>query len=191
MSLKKLDYLSRRQLQKLHDLRGDRNALRVLDSMSEYLSSFRSETGENIYYLNKAGRDRIGCEVVRQKSNQVNHFLMRNDVYIYYRAEDWKTEMLINAKNDKGEVTVTLTPDAYYRHNLKRHFLEADHLQHMQKNREKIERYKKFKTTGIFQRDLKYFPTLVWVTMTESRKKQLLEWCDGLETVVHLWDEIK
>jgi hypothetical protein len=67
----------------------------------------------------------------------------------------------------------------------------VDHLQHMAKNREKIERYKKLYQTGVFQQKMKYFPRLVWVTLTESRKKQLLEWCNGLDVVVHVWNEIK
>lgn len=154
--------------------------------MSPFISSFRGETGENIYYLNKEGRERVGSNVVRTKSSQVNHYLMRNDVYIHYKPEDWKNEVTV-----KVEGIVTIIPDAYFRHNLRRHFLEVDHLQHMIKNKEKIEKYKKLKATKTFQNNLKYFPPLVWVTLTEGRKKQLQEWCDGLETIVHVWDEIK
>lgn len=155
------------------------------------ISSFRSSTGENVYYLNKIGRERVNSEVARQKSNQVNHFLMRNDAYIYYKAQDWKTEVLLKVDKRDGETVGGNISDAYFLHNFKRHILEVDHLQHMHKNKEKIEKYKSLKETGVFQQNLKYFPTLVWVTLTDSRKKQLLQWCDGLETVVHLWDDIK
>lgn len=185
-SLKKLDYLSRSQLQKLHDLGGDRNARRVLCNMSEFASSFRNENGESIFYLSKYGRERVGCEVVRQKTNQVNHFLMRADAFIYYKPEDWKNEIKISVTD-----VVSIIPDAYFRHQMRRHFLEVDHLQHMSKNSEKIEKYKKLKSTDTFQEKLKYFPPLVWVTITATRKKQLLEWCEGLDTVVHIWDEIR
>lgn len=185
--MKRLDYLSRSQLQRMHDLSGDRNARRILSNMKPLLASFRGETGENIYYLNKSGRERVGCEIVRQKTAQANHFLMRNDVFIHYAGnEDWKNEMKFTV-----EGVVTVIPDAYFRYNQRRHFLEVDHLQHMVKNREKVERYKKLFETGVFQQKLKYFPRLVWVTMTEGRRRQLAEWCNGLDVVVHLWDDIK
>lgn len=187
MSLKRLDYMSRSQLQRLHKLGGDRNARRVLDNLGPYLSSFRGETGENIYYLNKDGRDRVRCETVRQKTAQANHFLMRADAYIYYSGnDDWKNEMRFKVE-EKG---ITLVADSYFRHNLRRHFLEVDHLQHMNKNHEKIEKYKRLHATGALQDKLKYFPRLVWVTLTESRRAQLLEWSAGLDTVVHVWKEI-
>lgn len=185
-SLNKLDYLSRSQIQRLHDLKGERNARRVLQAMSGLLGSFRGDTGESIYYLNKAGRARIGSDTTRSKTAQANHYLMRNDAYIYYRPEAWKNEQrfLIDGKP-------LVIADAYFQYKLRRYFLEVDHLQHMTKNRDKIERYKRLKATGALQERLKYFPRLVWVTVTESRKKQLLEWCEGLETVVHLWEDIK
>jgi hypothetical protein len=189
LSLSKLDYLTRSQIQRLHKLSGDRNARRVLTNMRDFIASFRLDAGESIYYLNKAGRERIGSDTVRQKSLQVSHFLMRNDVYIHYQPDEWKNE----AKFSIGETGLTVIADAYFRHNGRRHFLEVDHLQLMQKNREKIERYRKLKDTGVFQEKIRYFPRLVWVTTTESRKKQLAEWCgiSGLDTVVHLWDDIR
>jgi len=182
----KLDYLATRQIQKLHDLKGDRNTRRVLAGMREYVSSFRAENGESVYHLSKSGRERVGSEVVRTKTTQAGHYLMRGDVYIRYRPEDWKNEMRFTVTD-----VVVVIPDAYFRHNMRRHFLEVDHLQHMSKNREKIDKYKKLKETGMLQQKLKYFPPLVWVTMTATRKKQLLEWCEGLDVVVHVWDDIR
>jgi hypothetical protein len=186
-SLKALDYLSRSQLQRLHGLGGDRNARRLLSNMKPYISCFRAENGENVFYLNKLGRERVGSEIVRQKTTQASHYIMRNDAYIYYvGSEDWKNEVKFSV-----ESIATIIPDAYFRYNQRRHFIEIDHLQQMFKNRDKIERYKKLYETGVFQEKIKYFPRLVWVTLTESRRKQLVEWCGGLDTVVHLWDEIK
>ncbi|MEV5028530.1 replication-relaxation family protein [Paenibacillus sp. LPE1-1-1.1] len=186
MSLKKLDYLARNQLQRIHSLSGDRNARRILDNLKPYVSTFRGENGENIYYLSKSGRERVGCDVVRNKTNQAGHYLMRNDAFIYYAGnEDWKNEVKFTV-----EGVLTLIPDAYFRHNQRRHFLEVDHLQHQHKNREKIDKYRKLSETGVFQQKLKYFPRLVWVTLTESRKRQLLEWCAGLDVVVHVWKDI-
>jgi hypothetical protein len=186
LSLSKLDYLSRKQIQKLHNLGGDRNTRRILASIQDCVSSFRGDNGESIFHLNRHGRERIGCTVVRQSKSQSKHYLMRNDAYIHYPNEDWKNEMKFTVDKE-----VSLIADAYFRHNLRRHFLEVDHLQHMSKNREKIERYKKLYQTGVFQAKMKYFPRLVWVTLTESRRKQLLEWANGLDVVVHVWNEIK
>ncbi|KRE70969.1 hypothetical protein ASL11_10815 [Paenibacillus sp. Soil750] len=186
LSLKKLDYLSRSQLQRLHDLSGDRNARKVLDNMKQYISSFRGENRENIYHLNKLGRERVGSEVIRQKMNQAGHYLMRAGAYIHYDGnEDWRNELKFSVPE-----VVTVIPDSYFRYNQKRHFLEVDHLQHMNKNREKIERYKKLHATGVLQKKIGYFPRLVWVTLTESRKQQLTEWAIGLDTVIHIWNEI-
>lgn len=186
-SLKKLDYMSRSQIQRLHNLGGDRNARRVLDNLSSYLSCFRGDNGENIYHLNKEGRNRINCEVVRQKTAQAGHYLMRAGAYIHYGGgEDWKNEM-----NFKIEGVVNLITDSYFRYNGRRHFLEVDRLQHMAKNHEKITRYKKLHATGTLQEKLKYFPRIVWVTLTESRKAQLLEWCAGMDVIVHVWNDIE
>lgn len=182
----KLDYLSTRQIQRLHDLKGDRNTRRVLAGLREYVSSFRDGNGESVYHLSKSGRDRIGCETVRQKTAQAGHYLMRADTYIHYRPEDWKNELRFSVPD-----VVTVVPDAYYRHNARRHFLEVDHLQYMAKNKEKIERYRKLHETGALQQKLRYFPTLVWVTTTEERRRQLSEWCSGFETIIHVWNEIK
>lgn len=171
----------------MHHLNGDRNALRVLQGMNEYISSFRCETGENVYYLSKQGRERTGAEVVRNKATQVGHYLMRADAFIHYAGnEDWKNEMKFTVPD-----VVTVISDAYFRFNQKRHFLEIDHLQHMNKNKEKIEKYKKLRETGVFQKKIGYFPCVVWVTMTESRKKQLQEWSNGFDVIIHLWDDIE
>ncbi|TLS53376.1 hypothetical protein FE782_03650 [Paenibacillus antri] len=188
-TLAKLDYANRSQLQRLHDLRSDRNARKVLDGMREFISSFRSDSGENVYHLNKSGRERVNSAIVRNKLSTCGHYLMRNDAYIYYGAPaDWKNEARIKAD---GEGTSHIIVDSYFMYEMRRHFLEVDHKQHMSKNKEKIERYKRLKATGVFQEKLRYFPRLVWITLTEARRKQLAEWCDGLDVTIHLWDEIR
>lgn len=171
----------------MHQLNGDRNALRVLQGMSEYISSFRCESGENVYYLSKQGRDRTGAEVARTKTTQANHYLMRADAFIHYAGNsEWKNEPKYTIPD-----IVTVIPDARFIHNQRLHFLEVDHLQHMNKNKEKIDKYLKLRETGAVQKKYGYFPRLVWVTVTETRKKQLAAWCEGLETTIHLWDDIK
>lgn len=185
-SLRKLDYLSRSQLQKLHQLGGERNARRVMASLSDYLLSFRGDNRESIYYLNKAGRERVGAEKVRAKLSDANHYLMRNDAYLFFRGNDWKNEMKFTIPG-----TVQVIPDAYFMLNGRRHFLEVDHLQAMAKNKEKLEKYRKLKASNLLQERLRYFPTIIWVTLTETRKKQIESWSEGLETKIYLWKEIK
>ncbi|MCI3925161.1 replication-relaxation family protein [Paenibacillus sp. TRM 82003] len=186
-SLKKLDYMSRSQIQRLHGLSGDRNARRVLANMDHLLSSWRCETGETIFYLNKYGRERVGAEKVRQKIGQVGHYLMRNDMYIHLGSpREWKNEVRYRVED-----VLTIVADAVYQVNGRRHFLEVDHLQHMVKNEEKIEKYRLLRSLGVLQERLRYFPRLVWVTLTEARRRQLAEWCEGLDVMIHLWDEIR
>lgn len=55
LSLKKCDFLTREQLQKMHGLGGDRNAQRILSDMAEYVNFF-FEDKRKIYYLNAVGR---------------------------------------------------------------------------------------------------------------------------------------
>jgi hypothetical protein len=184
-SLQRFDYLSRSQLQQLHDLAGDRNARRVLSEMSEFISCFRYETGENVYYLTKAGRERIGGGKPRQKTAQVSHFLMRNDVYIHFRPAEWRNEVKAAIGN------VSVIADAYFKFQNRLHFLEIDRLQHMAKNKEKINRYKELHATGVYQEKFRYFPRLMWVTLTEGRKRQLVECCEGLDAQVYVWEEIR
>lgn len=186
LSLAKLDYLSRSQIQKLHNLSGDRNARRILVNMKEFVSNFRDERGGKIYYLNKKGRELTNCNVTRGKITQVNHYIMRNDYFIYCRPAEWKNEIKFTVKD-----VVTVVPDAYFKHDQKICFLEVDHLQHMNKNKEKITRYRKLKELGVFQQKYKQFPVLVWVTLTENKRRVLLKWCEGLEVKVYLWNEIK
>src|SRR6478735_7233500 len=62
LSLKKLDFINRTQLQTLHDLGSDRNARKVMQNLGEYVHCFRD--GEKVYYLSKEGRERVDCSKV-------------------------------------------------------------------------------------------------------------------------------
>ena len=186
LSLRKLDYLSRSQIQRLHDLKGDRNARRVLADMSGLVSSFRGETGESIYYLSKAGRDRVGATITRQKIAQANHYLMRADAFLYYGSpSDWRNEIKITVPD-----VVRVIPDAMFTQVGRKHFVEIDHLQSMPKNTEKIQRYRKLKETGALQDKYLHFPRLLWVTLTEARRKQLSDLSEGLDVTIHLWIDL-
>ncbi len=172
--MKKLNYLNRSQLQRLHDLGSDRNAQRVLQQLSPYVSSFKD--GENIYYLNKEGRERVNSKRVLKKTTQSRHYIMRNELYIQSGCpQSWKNEMKLEVPNK-----VKLIADAYFIRKKQYHLIEVDHLQKMIKNKSKIERYMQLFSYNVF--DIP--PKLIWITTTELRRKQLIKLCEGLDVKV-------
>jgi hypothetical protein len=185
LSLKKLDYLDRAQLQTIHKLGKVRNANRVLKDLSPYLSSFRDEYS-TVYYLNKTGREYVNSKKVRRKNSFVNHVLMRNDFYIFmsYPVE-WKNEMRV--RDDKNVVIC----DAWFKKDGKYQFLEVDRTQKMKDNKSKILQYKGLFENGAITKHFGYFPKLNWLTTTELRRKQLRELCKGLPCEVFTMDDIK
>lgn len=178
LSLKKLDYLNRSQLQRLHNLGSVRSANRFLKSMNQYLSHFRD--GENIYYLNKEGRNRIDCQRIRKKTTTARHFLMRNDLYIEVgRPSSWKNEMKLSIP----DTDIVIICDALYKKGNRYNFVEVDNTQKMTKNKHKVKEYKKLAKETDF--------TLIWVTTTEYRKKRLEAISEGLKSKVYLWNDLK
>ena len=180
LSLKKLDYLTTRQIQKLHNLKGDRNAYRVIKALEPYISYFYE--GQRVYYLSKEGREKINCSTIRTKITTAKHYLMRNDLYIHLnQPRDWKNEVkLISGEGTKAEIVVI--PDARFIHNGKYHIVEIDNQQKMKKNKVKIDKYRRF----IERNSFKGMPKIIWVTTTEYRRKTLLELCEGLDVTVYL-----
>jgi hypothetical protein len=173
LSLKKHSYLSRSQIQKIHRLGSTRNANRVLKDMSEYLSSFRH--GENVYYLNKQGRERVKSEKICKKTIQVNHYLMRNSLYIALGCPaKWKNEMKMKVGN------TYIIADALFEEKEVINIVEVDFTQKMMENRKKMERYRKIiELTG---RQFKFH----WITTTHNRQKQISEMCYDLDYHVSL-----
>jgi hypothetical protein len=180
LSLKRFDYLTRAQLQFIHNLKGDRNANRILTGMDEYLHHFRHGL-EKVYYLSKAGRERVGAEVVRKKTPNIQHFLLRNQLWIHLGyPHTWENEIKITVKD------ISVVCDAKF--NMKDKNLgivEVDISQPMIKNKAKIDKYRKIKemTGNEFH--------LIWVTELESRKTKLLELMKGLPGHVFTLKEIK
>ncbi|MGE8082093.1 hypothetical protein [Peribacillus loiseleuriae] len=79
----------------LLSLKWDRNANRVLNDMAEYLGTFRHE-GNIVYYLNKNGRERIQHDVIRKKTPNIQHFLVRNQLWMHLkRLHSWQNEAKI------------------------------------------------------------------------------------------------
>lgn len=187
-SLGRLGFASRSQLQRIHNLGGDRNACRVLSDLIDYVNWFRD--GENIYYLNKRGADRIGADRVLSRNQNYRHTLMRNDLYIWLgQPADWKNEQIVEVP---GRFKIVV--DAFFRdENGRPYFVEIDREQKMFENRRKIETYKRLKEIGALQKRFGNFPRLIWVTMSEVRRQKLAKWCDEavLKADVYLWADIR
>jgi hypothetical protein len=145
-----------------------------MKDMSEYVSSFRHV--ENVYYLNKAGRERVRCQkILRGRTPQITHYLMRNSLYISLGSPvTWKNEIKLKVKD------VQIIADAHFEDKDTIHIVEVDHTQKMSENRKKIEKYREIvKLTGLkFQ--------FHWITTTHFRQKQLSELCEGLNVNVSL-----
>ncbi len=187
LSLKKLGFLTRDQLMRMHDLKSKRNANRILSEMKSYLSNFR-EGYDTIYYLNKEGREYIGANVVRKKNMQIHHYLMRSEFYIFSgMPENFETEIEVS------DGCTRVICDAWFWKGERANFLEVDNEQSMVENRKKIERYKKIYQSRIFQdsEDYGYFPKLNWLTTSDYRKRKIISYCSGLPYSVFTLKDIK
>lgn len=184
--LKKCDFLTRDQLNRYFRLGSIRNTNKALNRLSNYLLSIR-EGYQSIYYLSKEGRAYVGCEKIRKKGGHVQHTVMRNEFWLFYGCPyDWKSEIKVS----DGKATVIV--DAMFSKSLQHHFLEIDHTQTMVENRTKISRYKELRDNGLITQKLGHFPTLVWLTTTELRRKQLQEACKSFPGIkVYTFNEIK
>lgn len=181
MSLKKLHYLSRSQLQRIHRLGGVRNANKVLSEMAEYLHTTRLQ--ENVYYLNATGRDRVGSTKVLKKTNQIEHYLMRNELYILNGCpSSWKQEIKLTIKGQ-----ITIVADALFIREKTYNICEVDNTQKMSVNREKAKKYRRLVEIANFEKQ----PKFIWITTTEYRRKQLLALFEGMQIEVFLTDELK
>lgn len=171
LSLNSLNFATRIQLQKIEDLKGDRNAHRILFEMEKdkLINSVRHD--KKIYYLSSRGGERIGTSYIRLKRNQIEHNLMRNDLYIKLNMpESWKKEAPIVINGD-----VVLISDARFKSQGQHHFVEVDNKQSMRANYDKIKKYKEvFK---MIYRQHKYHPTLIWYTLSDLRKDKLEQAC--------------
>lgn len=180
--LKRFDFLTRDQLNRYFRLGKVRNTNRVLGNLSGYLSRFR-EGYQTIYYLNKDGREYVDCDKVRKKGGHVQHIVMRNDFWLFYNSpKDWRNEIKIS----NGKISVVV--DAMFSKDGFQCFLEVDHLQSMNENRLKIKRYRELMPSLAIK--LGHYPTLIWLTTTEHRKKQLEKACDGLKVKIYTIDDI-
>lgn len=177
--MKKLDYLTRSQIQRIHDLKSDRNAQRVLKNMEEYLNVIKDT--ESIYYLNAKGRELVGCDKVRKRTGNVSHYIMRNYLYIAFRCPStWRNEIRIRNGSNKNNM-ITCVADAVFMKGDAHCIVEVDNTQTMKKNQKKVEKYRELRQRGAFGM---LAPHFIWITTTEYRKKELLELHKGLNIQV-------
>ena len=181
--LKKFDFLTRDQLAAYFKLGKVCNTNRVLRNLSDYLTVVR-DGYQSIYYLNKSGREYVDCEKVRKKGGHVQHIVMRNEIWLHFKCpKDWRNEVKISDEKTSVVADAVFTQNGFY------HFLEVDHLQSMKENRAKINRYKSLLESLLKQ--FGYYPTLVWLTTTEHRRKQLEKACEGLKVKVYTIKDIQ
>jgi hypothetical protein len=185
LSLKKLDFLNRSQLQRLHNLGKIRNTNRVLSELSPYLSSYR-EGYESIYYLNSSGREYVAHKKVLRKNQFVNHVIMRNEFYLFAgRPTEWRPELKV-----KDGISSVVT-DVWFKANNRFHFLEVDSTQKMSENKVKAQSYLNMYQNKALESHFKYFPPLIWLTTTELRRKQLKKLCEQLPCQVYTLQDLK
>jgi hypothetical protein len=185
--LKKLDYLTRSQIQLIHDLKSDRNAQRVLKQMEDYVSVFRD--GEFIYYLNSKGRALVNCDKIRKSTGNVQHYVMRNYLYVAFGCPtSWKNEIRIKNEGKTKKDTVTCVADALFKEGDRFVIVEVDNTQTMKANKSKIERYRILKDRLAFGM---IAPRFVWITTTEHRRKELIGLSEGLNVQVFTIGDFK
>lgn len=155
--------------------------------MRDYLNMKRLT--ENVYYLNKKGHEMIGSDQKTLNSNmQINHILMRNELYIFMQPEKWQIEQPVK----DGQGNVLIKPDALFMFD-KWMFVEIDNTQKMIINKKKIEKYAEIKNSNILHNSLGYFPQLVFLTKSDKRKERLVKMCreKGLRHIVYTVEDIQ
>lgn len=172
-NLSELTYATREQLQIINKLGGDRNARRILLEMERegLIKSVRYD--KKIYYISNKGNDYIGKGNSRLNKKEIQHVLMRNDLYIKLgMPKTWKKEAQIIVNDE-----VVLISDARFNVGDKYYFIEIDHKQSMKTNIEKIKKYKE--VFRMMYREFGYHPKLIWYTLSDVRKQSLAKACQN------------
>jgi hypothetical protein len=199
-TIDRLGIVKIKHLQEIHDLKSYRNTCRII---STQLRPFIHETyfqKEKVMYLNKKGREFIASDKEELKiSLQTIHYLLRNEVYIYFKSPiDWANESPLEV-NVKGQLNsdilfqgLTLSnkkkviPDATFTRNGYLHLIEVDNTQDMKINKKKIDVYRE-----IMPHIKNQVPVLYFFTTTENRKRKLEEWLKGIRYKVMTFEEIR
>lgn len=172
-SLDNLVYATRKQLQIVNKLGGDRNAHRILHRMEKdhLLSSIRTE--KKIYFLSNKGKNVIASNQGDLKKSHIQHNLMRNDLYIKLgMPASWKKEQPVSWNDNK------LIPDATFKTD-KFNFVEIDNLQNMKTNIDKLIKYKDL--SEVIYSQYNHKPLIIWFTLSQARKDRLEKECIKLK----------
>jgi hypothetical protein len=191
-SFETLRFATREQLQRIHDLKSDRNALKILNQMKEYFH-IQVHNGMNVYYLSKKGRETIGSDIEMKWSLQAEHHLLRNEFYIHFNCpSDWRVEHEI-VFTPKGLVTKEkrIIADASFTNRGVFHLLEVDRTQSMAENKEKINLYAELNPL-LYDR-FGQMPVIIFYTTTELRKGKLEGYCreKNLKCLVYTKEDIR
>ncbi|WP_339192030.1 replication-relaxation family protein [Paenibacillus sp. FSL E2-0230] len=182
-SCDRFGYLTTSQIQRLHNLGGRRNTTRILNDMGELLSSFRE--GETVWYLSAKGRKEIGSQTQRRRTLHVQHVIIRNEVYIAYRPEQWREEYTVKWDGK------SIVADALYGKPGGFTFLEVDVTQSMAQNERKIALYREIRDSGRWQAKNGAFPEILYVTVSDFRRKRLAALLEGMKARVLTVDELR
>ena len=166
--------------------------MKVLGSMKEWLHVKPSpeRANENVYYLNKNGCDYLGIEDERRWVQSVEHYLMRNDLYIHYEMPPGfqiEAEITING----GLVSKILRADGYFVKDGLHYFLEVDRMQKMVENKKKIELYSEL--GPLMLKKYETHPYIVFFTNSQFRQQKLSQWCKehNVKCSVYTKDDLK
>lgn len=169
LRLAEMNFATRKQLQVVERLGGDRNAQRILQRMEKdrTISSMRRE--QKIYYLSNRGKEAIGSNQSKLKRNKIKHTLMRNDLYIRLNMpETWKKEVPVRVADE-----TLLISDAMFTVGDSHFFIEIDNVQTMRTNYDKIKKYKELSNMMQGKR-----LTLIWYTLSKVRQDKLTSACE-------------
>lgn len=186
MTIDILGVVKIKHLQKIHDLKSYRNACRVVQQLKPYVNeSFHNR--EKIIYLNKAGRELIGATKEVKKTTQIDHDLLRNEVYLHFQCPvDWQPEYITEIEIEvvptlemkingvKPATKRRIVSDAAFIRNGYIHLIEVDNIRDMSDNKKKIQRYEE-----LIPLIKEAVPVLLFFTTTVDRKRKLENWCKG------------
>ncbi|PKR86084.1 replication-relaxation family protein [Heyndrickxia camelliae] len=187
LTLDKLEFVTKGQLQAIHNLGGGKNAYRILKEIKEegYIQCKRIV--ENIYYLTKEGRELIGSTKDVKWNQNVEHTLMRNDLYVLLGCPDnWKNEPQVKVKVKDGlsHKEINFRPDARFYQKGVHHFVEIDNVQSMGENKKKLQIY--YEVKEAFKMQFGHDPKIIFFTKSELRKRRLAEWGEGLNLHIYI-----
>jgi hypothetical protein len=149
----------------------------VLNSLHEFLHIKRhaERFNENVYYLNQKGRELIGSEKERKYSLEVEHFLLRNDLYIHFGCpKDFEIERDIAFAS--GLKQKIIRPDARFTRDGIHYLAEIDRTQNMVENKKKIAQYAEL--SPLIKEQFHHPPKLIFYTITPTRKQSLAALCE-------------